>query len=481
MSAMSVRSSSIPPGFFDALFINSKLNAIIIMDANGRIITVNDAFTDCFDYQQHEVAGQHFSMLFTSADRADHLPEKEIARAKAGGQASDKNYLVAKNGQQIWVTGETVLVDNEEGAPYLLKVIQDINDQKASELSLARSNNFNESILTSIEDVVIVLDEHMNIMKANPAFNRLFKYERVEKALAGFRDFIRPYDIHDQLAGKIHGVITTREPFTDMQMEIKTPLGDRVFDISCRPMHIDNNPAAVLLVVHDITLQKQAEREREDIIGFVAHELRNPLANIILCNELMTVMLRDNNIAGMHNLLERSRNNIFRLNKMIAELYDATNVNSGNFTLEITGFDFDNMVAEAIDTVHILQPVYNIVVQGKADSGIRGDRYRLIQVVTNYLSNGIKYSNGQKDVLIDIKKENGHIIFSVKDNGIGISPDQLPFIFERFFRAEKTRNMEGMGLGLFLCRRIIEEHDGRVWAESEEGKGSVFYFSIPVQ
>src|SRR5665647_1318795 len=105
----------------------------------------------------------------------------------------------------------------------------------------------------------------------------------------------------------------------------------------------------------------------------------------------------------------------------------------------------------------------------------------MIQVVTNYLSNAIKYSNANTDITLTIAHDLNSITVSVKDEGLGISAEQLPFIFQRFFRAEKARNIEGIGLGLYLCERIIKAHQGRVWAESKEGKGSAFYFSIPLK
>lgn len=139
-----------------------------------------------------------------------------------------------------------------------------------------------------------------------------------------------------------------------------------------------------------------------------------------------------------------------------------------------------DMLEEAIDTVKGLQPSYNILVQGDTNINVYGDQYRLIQVVTNYLGNGIKYSNGNTDVILTVNHDQRDVIVSVKDEGLGISGNQLPHIFERFFRAEKTKNLEGIGLGLYLCRQIIHAHHGHVWAESEEGKGSTFYFSIPL-
>ena len=147
--------------------------------------------------------------------------------------------------------------------------------------------------------------------------------------------------------------------------------------------------------------------------------------------------------------------------------------------LEISDFNFSDIIKEAIETVEVLQPAYQITLNGNPDINISGDRYRLIQVLTNYLSNGLKYSNGKTTVWLNISHDKKNLTVSVKDEGLGIPKEQLPYVFERFFRVEKTRNIEGIGLGLYLCRQIIHAHKGRVWAESEEGKGSVFYFSIP--
>jgi K+-sensing histidine kinase KdpD len=181
------------------------------------------------------------------------------------------------------------------------------------------------------------------------------------------------------------------------------------------------------------------------------------------------------------DMLQRSKNNVMRLNKMITELYDLTKANAGNMKLQVSSFQFGEVIKEAIDMVHALQPAYNIIVEGQTGEAVEADKYRLVQVIVNYLSNGIKYSNGKTDVTIHVKREDEHIIVAVKDEGLGISKENLPYIFEKFFRAEKTKGMEGIGLGLYLCRQIINAHSGMVWAESEEGKGSVFFFSIPVK
>ncbi len=466
--------------YFESLFNNAVENNILLMDNNGIIIAINDAFTECFGYNSEDILGKHARTIFTPEDRDRGKPEDEISKVLNNGQSSDDNYLLTKAKGYVWVKGESTLVKNSDGDVRILKVIQNIHKQKKSEVSIHQLNQFNENILSAIEDVVIVLDMNMHILKTNRAFHSLFSNNERIVQILNFAQVIKPYDVFDEITRNIQSAINNKKGFSNIPIEIETSSGEkRVFDVSCSPFEFVNDENNVLIVIHDITVHKQLAREREDVIGFVAHELRNPLANLVLCNDLMGEFLKESNPEEINDLLQRSKNNVSRLNKMIAELYDATRINSGNLKLEVSAFKLKDMVMEAIDTVKVLQPSYNIVVKGEGDILVKGDRYRLIQVVTNYLSNGIKYSNGKTDVVLEMKTEN-EMIVSVKDNGLGISAEQLPYIFDRFFRAEKTKNLEGIGLGLYLCRQIIQAHNGRAWAESEEGKGSIFYFSIPL-
>jgi PAS domain S-box-containing protein len=466
--------------YFEALFHNAQENTVLLMDNTGSITAVNTAFTECFGYKQNDIIGKNLSILFTEEDQKNGKPENEVKTVLRKGQCSDNNYLVKKNKDIIWVSGESLLVKNEEGTISILKIIQNINKQKLSEHELERSTDFNENILKSIEDAVIVLDEKINIKQSNNAFNRLFGITTTDTSSLNFKDLIQPYDVNNYLLTKVQKAISVKQGFSNNQITINfISAGQRIFDVSCIPLQTagTNN---VILVLHDITVHKQVEREREDIIGFVAHELRNPLANVVLCNEIMSDAINDNNLVVVRNILERSKNNVMRLNKMIAELYDAAKVNSGNLKLEISEFNFEDMLKEAVETIEVLQPSYHIIVKGSASIQVIADRHRLIQVITNYLSNGIKYSNGRTNVTLSVEHDESTLTVSVRDEGLGISQAQLPYIFQRFFRAEKTRNLEGIGLGLYLCHQIIQAHNGDVWAESEEGKGSTFYFSIPL-
>jgi len=467
--------------YFDALFAKARENTILIMDDKGVIIEVNDAFVNSFGYSSNDIVGSHIEILFTEEDRQKKMPQNEIVKVVANGQASDNNYLVCKNKSLIWVSGESVLLTTPDGKKAILKIIQDIHRQKTSENSLVRLNDFNENILSSIEDVVLVLDGAMNLIKANRVFYEIFEIPQQANTNINFEDVAGSAIGFGQLKINFQNAIDNKSGFKNTVIELDSKDGNKCFfEINCNFLPDNDGIKNMLLVIHDISIHKNLERHREDVISFVAHELRNPLANITLCNDLMLEYITENNTKEVNHLLQRSKSNILRLTKMIAELYDATGVNSGNIKLEVSTFNFREMVREAIETVQVLHPSYNIIIDGECEIDVNADRFRITQVVTNYLSNAIKYSAGQKDVALSISHTQSEITVSVVDNGIGISPEQLPYVFNRFFRVEKTKDLEGIGLGLYLSRQIIQAHKGRVWAESEEGKGATFYFTIPV-
>jgi PAS domain S-box-containing protein len=474
-------SNTSPVNYFETLFRNGRENNVLIMNGKGIVIAISPSFTTHFGYTEQDIIGMDASILFTEEDREKNLPQRELEAVLGTGYSSDNNYLVNVNRRQRWVSGESLLLQNENGEDLIIKIIQDIHEKKILENEIRASNQFNESILESIRDPIFVLNEQQEVIKTNDAYNILFKTRVVPNAPLNFEAAISPFDRSGLLTKTVTEAIQTRKEFSGFEVEMFTAnLDKKVFESS--NSFVYNQGTEVMLVfMHDVTVSKQIEREREDVIGFIGHELRNPLANVVLCNEIMAEAIKKNNMEEVKDMLQRSKNNVMRLNKMITELYDLTKANAGNMKLQVSSFQFGEVIKEAIDMVHALQPAYNIIVEGQTGEAVEADKYRLVQVIVNYLSNGIKYSNGKTDVTIHVKREDEHIIVAVKDEGLGISKENLPYIFEKFFRAEKTKGMEGIGLGLYLCRQIINAHSGMVWAESEEGKGSVFFFSIPVK
>ena len=465
--------------FYRSLFANAKMNSVLIIDPNGIIVEANRAFLSSFGYDEADIIGENFSILFTEADQKKDLPLRELMTVIDEGQSFDNNYLVNKNKTLTWVSGESLLLTNAQHERLILKVIQNIHAQKESEFSIIRLNNFNENILGTIEDGVIVLDENLKILKANHSFTQIFNFSDKDVSKIDFKAFISTFDINSELHNAILGVFQSKSNISRIQLDMDSPSMERkTFDVSCTQLAEEGIQTKILLIFHDITAQKQFERQREDILNFVAHEFRNPLTNVILNIDLVDEMLKERQLDEFRGFMDRGRTNAQRLKRLINELYKTTKLISGNFDPDRSVFILEEVIDEAIESVRQVHSQYTITKKGNSHVSLFADREKLIQVITNYLTNAVKYSNGNYDIEVSAFLEGDSVIVSVKDYGKGIPAKDLPYIFNRFYRAQKTKSLEGLGLGLFLSSQIVTAHGGRAWAESEEGKGSTFYFSL---
>ncbi len=228
----------------------------------------------------------------------------------------------------------------------------------------------------------------------------------------------------------------------------------------------------------DIEDLKQIQQKKDEFLSIASHELKTPLTSIKAFNQLMK---RTKDAEKLNNFVQKSSEHIFRLEKLISDLLDVTKINAGKMNYTMQDFSFKQMLQESIESVQHTSPLHHIILESVADVNYFGDVYRLEQVVHNFLSNAIKYSPEAVKVIVNCKTELGNIIVSIQDFGIGIAKDNLDRLFERYYREDNTAmRFEGLGLGLFISSEILKRHSGSFWIESEQGKGSVFYFRLPL-
>lgn len=170
-----------------------------------------------------------------------------------------------------------------------------------------------------------------------------------------------------------------------------------------------------------------------------------------------------------------------RLNELISELLDVSKIRLGKLNYTITTFNFNQLLDSMVENIQLTSTTHTIIKTGKVNDEVTGDKERLQQVIINLLTNAIKYSPRADKVFINIEQENDKIKVAVKDTGIGIAQQSLDKIFEKYHRVEEhSVRFQGLGIGLFISYEIIQRHHGKLWAESEPGKGSTFYFTLPV-
>jgi PAS domain S-box-containing protein len=228
----------------------------------------------------------------------------------------------------------------------------------------------------------------------------------------------------------------------------------------------------------NIELQKANEQKKDEFLSIASHELKTPLTNIKAFNQLQQ---RVKDPEKLVSFISRSSEHINRLERLINDLLDVTKITAGKMSYRMELFDFGKMMSETIDNARLIEQGHEIILENEANIEYMGDRYRLEQVINNFISNAVKYSPEGKKIIVRTKAEGENIVVSVQDFGIGIAPENAGQLFDRYYRVDNTAmRFEGLGLGLFISSEILNRHNGSFWIKSELGKGATFFFRLPV-
>lgn len=223
---------------------------------------------------------------------------------------------------------------------------------------------------------------------------------------------------------------------------------------------------------------QQLQRQKDEFLSIASHELKTPLTSIKAFNQLM---LRATEPSRINDFAKRSAGHVERLERLINDLLDVTKINSGKMNYQFEPFNFRQMLEECVSHMQYTT-THQLLISDAVEVTFSGDRARLEQVVNNLLANAIKYSPKAEQVIIRQHIESDNIIVTVQDFGIGIAPENIDKLFDRYYRVDNTAmRFEGLGLGLFISSEILKRHQGTFWIESEPEKGSLFCFSLPLK
>ena len=246
---------------------------------------------------------------------------------------------------------------------------------------------------------------------------------------------------------------------------------------------------AVLSVVHDLNggtdscaERKQAEQRKDELISMISHELKTPVTGIKGFTQVLYSRFKKRDDEETLHFLSRMDAQINKLTRLINDLLDISKMNVGKLRFAEEVFDLDTLIQETVENLQAVTPTYTLRIERRARAQVFGDRDRIGQVLLNLLTNALKYSPEAEVVRIHAFCEGDHAVVSVQDFGIGIAEAHHQKIFERFYQVtdpvEKT--YPGLGIGLYLSNEIISRHSGRMWVESQRGKGATFSFSLPL-
>lgn len=235
-------------------------------------------------------------------------------------------------------------------------------------------------------------------------------------------------------------------------------------------------------VVMDVTEQKKDEQRKNDFIGMVSHELKTPLTSLKGYAQILQAKAKKNEDTFAINALSKVTDQVAKMTAMINGFLNLSRLESGKIHLKKTVFNMDELVKENTEEAQMLTSIHEIVFQPCEPVQVFADRDKIGSVISNMISNAVKYSPHGKQVEIRCEVIGDAVQISVKDHGIGINAEDVPRLFDRFYRVEsnETELISGFGIGLYLSAEIVLHHKGKIWVESKPGEGSTFFFSLPL-
>jgi len=329
------------------------------------------------------------------------------------------------------------------------------------------------TILDNMTDAVIMIDSEGNISLANRAAEKLFNIKEARnKPLI---EVVRDHEVDEllKLCLKTAGTQT---------VQYESGISKRYLRAIAIPV-LHNELTSVLLLLQDLTELRNLQTTRRELIGNISHEFRTPLAGI----KAMVETLRDGAIddkKSARDFLTRIDNEVARLTQLVAELTELSRIETGKAELKKEPVNLNQLVEEVIARFSPQTERQKIAIARDLAAdlpSVPADKDRVRQVIANLVHNAIKFTRPGGRITITTRTLEGAVVVDIADTGIGIPKEDLARVFERFYKGDKARAGEGTGMGLAIAKHVVEAHGGNIWVESEEGKGSTFSFSMPLQ
>lgn len=475
---------------------------VSITDTAGTILYANDRFCDISGYARAELVGSNHRIINSGTHPTSFF--RELWQTISLGQVWHGEICNrARNGSLYWVNATIVPLLNAAGEPERhIAIRTDITDRKRIEAQMSEQLHLVEALIEAIPLPVYLKDDAGRYIRLNRAFELFFHIDR--EALLGrtLSDLLPPEEValHREKDAELFSskVMQSYEATVHSRDGV---IHDTVYRKAALTRS-DGSVYGLLGVIVDITERKRAEvemlrakeaaeaasRAKSDFLANMSHEIRTPMNGVIGMTELA---LETALTADQREYLTIAKSSAESLLTIINDILDFSKIEAGKLSVEEISFDLYRLIAELLKPLALRAHEKGIELLSEIEHDVpryvRGDPSRIRQVLVNLLGNAIKFTHQGEIVLhtelMQLQDSHAIIHFSVRDTGIGIAPDKQELIFDAFSQEDTstTRKYGGTGLGLSICRRLVELMGGRMWLNSDAGKGSTFHFSIQLQ
>ncbi len=343
-----------------------------------------------------------------------------------------------------------------------------------------------EAILEQLPVGIIVASKNGGLLSANKKIENMVGSKIPKNFVVGKSRFINYLDGDKSLDLSQYPLTRALKGKNVINQELIIKRGDKrlVFvNVSSSPIkNRDGNIIAAASIISDITHQKELEKRKDDFINMASHELKTPLTSMILYLSSLNKRSRNNNDKTLINTIRRIQSQTENLKELVDDLLDVSRLNTGKLRYNYEKFELNKLINEVVNALQETTP-QNIIFSKNKPVEVTGDKFRINQVLMNLISNAIKYSSQEGKINVHSVINKDEVVVSIKDSGIGINKSEQSRIFDRLYQVtdEQEKTFPGLGMGLYISKEIIDKHNGKIWVESEKGKGSTFFFTLPIK
>jgi len=383
----------------------------------------------------------------------------------------------------MWLNANKFPMKEGNGSMILL-AIQDITQQKLLEERLKGNEERLHLLLRNASDIITVFDENGLIKYESPAIEPVLGYKPEERVGKNIHSdaIVHPED-RDIKINLLQKAIESPTENISGEFRLRHKNGSyHTIDAIFNNMVDNAKINGIIATYRDITGRKLLENHKDEFIGIASHELKTPVTSLKAYLQILEESVLKTNDLQSIDLLFKIKKQVDRLAILIKDLLDFTRIEGGKLKFREEQYELNELVLEIVEEVQLTSRQHKIHTHLSRPVLMEGDRYRTGQVITNLLSNAIKYSPQADSVIVQTKVDKQSITVSVQDFGIGIEHNFQDKVFDRFFRVNETQyhHFPGLGLGLYIAAEFVKRQGGQIGVTSETGKGSVFYFQLPV-
>jgi len=421
-----------------------------------------------------------FTELIHPEDRLwvqEHITNSILSDKKA---RYDLSYRICRydNREIRWIKVRGDVFFEEEQPVRFIGTVLDITDMKLAEEESAKL----AAIIASSEDAIVSKTLESVVTSWNKSAERMFGYTAAE--MIGEKIYkIIPEDRQDE-EPKILERLKSGDRVEHFETKRLTKDG-RLLDVSLSVSAIRDKAGNIIglsKIARDITERKQNETRKSDFIGMVSHELKTPLTSLSAILQVAGTRLKDTDDPFLSGAMQKANVQVKRMTTMINGFLNVSRLESAKILIDKEIFQLEALVSEVIDETRLTVASHQINFIPCPPVNIMADRDKISSVISNLIGNAVKYSPNGTAIEIKCVIDGDKVVVSVKDNGMGIKPKDIKNIFDRYYRvhSDHSKHISGFGIGLYLSAEIIHLHDGQIWVDSESGKGSTFYFKLPM-